>query len=168
MKRTFRARKGSWVVSNKKAQPYGEELHRLAEKAGGKLTPHHVVKKAKSKRSPLHDYFEWNDSKAAIEYRVFQARQLMGAIEIVIGNKQLKAFPNLEIPVTEEDCAEVITQSYIPLEIVIGDEFFLNQLIEQAHGEMAAWGKRYREYKSLKGFKKFKPIFKEIDQLQLT
>lgn len=174
MKRIFKKRLGARAISTKDAQPYGEELYSLAKEKGGKLTPQYVVEKAKSKKSVLHNYFTWDDTIAAKEYRIYQARKLMGAIEIVIETDkgkmgQYRAFLNVKDPtLVEEDCAEIITHTYATIETVRGNKFYLSQVIEQAHREMAAWGKRYRQYQDIKGFKKFKTIFKEIKQLQLV
>ena len=174
MERVFKARKGTRDISNKEAQVYGEELYNLEEVAGGKLTPQYVVEKAEKKRSPLHDYFVWDDTEAAKKYRIYQARKLMGAIEIIIvtdkgKTEQYKAFFNVtldkEVNYEEQDCPEVIAQSYVTIETVKGNEFYLNQVIEKAHQEMAAWGRRYRQYRNLKGFKKFKTIFKELEKI---
>lgn len=50
----------------------------------GRLTPDEVLKRAKSKDSPLHDLFEWNDSEAARKYRLNQARDLISSFDISI------------------------------------------------------------------------------------
>ena len=48
------------------------------------LTPHSVVIEARSKKSPLHDCFEWDDSKAGHAYRLYQARALIRRVHIVV------------------------------------------------------------------------------------
>lgn len=52
------------------------ELSRLYEANSG-LRPSEVVESARPATSPLHDQFEWNNSKAGHEYRLMQARQLI-------------------------------------------------------------------------------------------
>ena len=54
-----------------------KELERICKDAGGVLRPVDVVAEAKKKVSPLHKCFEWNDGKAAQEYRLWQARELI-------------------------------------------------------------------------------------------
>ena len=62
------------------------ELKRIAEKHNGLLQPDAVVKEAKPKTSPLHSYFEWNNSAAAYQHRLWQARSLIRvAVEIIAG-----------------------------------------------------------------------------------
>lgn len=46
------------------------------------LTPQSVVDDARRKSSPLHDCFEWDDTEAAKEWRLQQARNLIRAIRI--------------------------------------------------------------------------------------
>lgn len=55
-----------------------DDLH--AEHQG--LTPQLVVNSAADPASPLHDYFQWSDAKAADQYRLWQARQLIKSIKI--------------------------------------------------------------------------------------
>jgi hypothetical protein len=43
----------------------------------GKLRPPDVVNAARPEESPLHSHFEWDDSEAAEEYRLYQARYLI-------------------------------------------------------------------------------------------
>jgi len=43
----------------------------------GLILPSSVVEAARSSRSPLHKYFDWNDNKAAHEWRLQQARYLI-------------------------------------------------------------------------------------------
>ena len=52
-------------------------LSALAEAHGGKLDPETVVDVARDPDHPLHSHFEWDDSKAAHQYRLGQARALI-------------------------------------------------------------------------------------------
>lgn len=53
------------------------------EDSTGRLTPDDVVTAAKSKKSPLHDLFEWDDAAAASIQRIAQAREVIGAVRYV-------------------------------------------------------------------------------------
>jgi len=44
---------------------------------GGTLPPEMVLERATPVSHPLHECFEWDDSKASHEYRLWQARQLI-------------------------------------------------------------------------------------------
>lgn len=57
---------------------------RALETGRGEITADAVVEDAKSKTSPLHSLFEWDKSKAAMAYWVQQAREIIGAVYVVV------------------------------------------------------------------------------------
>lgn len=65
-----------------KQEAIRQRLEALAE--NGRLTPAAVVEDAASEESPLHEYFEWDNSEAARKYRLSQARRLIRSVEVVI------------------------------------------------------------------------------------
>lgn len=81
-KKKFKAREGS-PFSVKDAQKIGEELELIKSKES--LNPKNVLKRAKSKKSILHKYFEWDDSVASEKWRIQQARGIVNhVIEVVV------------------------------------------------------------------------------------
>lgn len=50
----------------------------------GELTEDNVLKAARLKSSPLHEFFEWDNNKAAAEYRRLQARSLIVNVTVTI------------------------------------------------------------------------------------
>jgi len=59
-----------------------DELATLAK--SGRLSPKKVVAWAKAHSgSALHGYFQWDDSRAAHQYRLWQARELIVSVEAV-------------------------------------------------------------------------------------
>ena len=60
-----------------------EEIKRLQELHGA-VTPEILVEEARKRRSPLHPIFEWDDTKAAYNYRLQQARTLLNNIQVTI------------------------------------------------------------------------------------
>lgn len=71
--------------------PYGDateivnHLEHLRSQA--ELTPAVIVADAKNPRSPLHKYFEWNDTDAAKKYRRVQVSTLTGRLVRPNGRK---------------------------------------------------------------------------------
>lgn len=66
----------------KKRDRIKAELEAIRTKSNGVLHPENVVRFARNNtRSALHSQFEWNSTKAAHQYRLWQARHL---IQIVI------------------------------------------------------------------------------------
>jgi len=56
----------------------------------GRLKARDVVEDARDPDSPLHDCFEWDDSRAAERFRIVQARRLIRTVEYVkLGSKLL-------------------------------------------------------------------------------
>lgn len=79
MSKQYKAREGA-KFNDEQAQVYGKRLNHLTKKKGGKLQPIDIIKDAINKSSPLHDYFEWDDSEASKKYRIQQARELISHI----------------------------------------------------------------------------------------
>lgn len=63
------------------AQTAGEELTRIHEKRGS-LTPAGIVDESRPEHAPLHPVFEWDDWKAAEEWRKQQAKHLVCCIVV--------------------------------------------------------------------------------------
>lgn len=58
------------------------------------LDPEMVVTAARSKNHPLHPRFEWDDKVAGQQYRIQQARQLIGSVRVeVTVHKQTLTVP---------------------------------------------------------------------------
>lgn len=75
-----------------------EELFNLHEEHDG-LTPSLVLEAAASPTSSLHDHFEWNDSLAASQWRLTQARQLISKVRIRIESRpevRVRAYVSIE------------------------------------------------------------------------
>lgn len=94
---------------------------RLAElySEHGKLTPALVVADAQSKKSPLHECFEWDDSVAARKHRENQARTLIRSVKVI-----------LRTDTTTVDCVAYVRdpnagaqeQGYVSVESLKGDD----------------------------------------------
>ena len=82
------------------------ELLRL-EQDNGHLDPNDVIEAAKSPGSPLHSYFEWDDSTAAAKYRLDQARALIRSvkIEVTIHDVPLSCVGYVRDPEADADIA---------------------------------------------------------------
>lgn len=69
------------------AAVFGEWLERLPDK-----NPETIVKHAQASKSPAHRLFTWSDTQAAREFRLIQARMLLGSfvIETIVTTKGRK------------------------------------------------------------------------------
>jgi hypothetical protein len=129
-----------------------QEILDIKEQDG--LTASNVVKRAKDKKSPLHDFFEWDNKVASHNWRLAQARNLINEIQIIVGEKKLFAFENVQI-ITTDGTKE---RAYMSKEEILGSEELRNQMIKRAFDQINFWKSQYSVYSELK------PIFVSIDK----
>lgn len=127
--------------SNKKAQTIGLYIERTFKV--GQVTPHQLLESARPKSSEIHEFFEWNDKKAAERYRLWQARYYLGQLMIndEKGN-EIKAFYNINLK--EEE-----TRNYYSFDKARANENLWDQIILGALKEVEQWQKKYQTYKEL-------------------
>lgn len=130
------------------AQVAGEHLERLRESNGG-LTARLVVDDAKAEDSPIHAVFEWDDTRAADEYRLVQARDVMRHIAVVITDGSAGEAPTMSrgfVVVTENE-----QDRYESIQIVMDDPALRQQVLTRALRELEAWQKKYAELEEFAG-----------------
>lgn len=138
------------------AQHIGEMLEPL-----GRFTPAQVVDMGRDEHSVLYPYFEWNDRVAAEGYRLYQARQIVNHIQVVIetGGRSLptKAFHHVSI--LRADGNPEGTDTYVTVHVARQNDELKNQIIQKALSELKSWQRRYAEYSQI-----FGELFDEIDK----
>jgi hypothetical protein len=80
-------------------------LNDILEENDGVLTVDAVLEAAQDETSPLHKHFTWDDSKAAQEYRRWQARSLIAKCRVVVESRpdtHVRAFVSLPSDRTQE------------------------------------------------------------------
>ena len=128
-----------------------EELHRISDKNGGLLLPQHVVREARNPRSVLHSRFEWDNTKAAEEHRLWQARQLISiCVEIIPGTSELT---QAYVSVSSDRAAG---GGYRATVQVLSDTDLRRQFLQDALAELNTFQKKFARIKALAG------IFSEI------
>ena len=101
-----------------------DELTRLHDKYGN-LKPQVVVDEARDEGSPIHDRFEWDDTKAGEEFRLGQARKLIRVV-VTMGPKG-KTTP-MFVHVTDADEGPMYVKTTIAVESESLFESALGQL----------------------------------------
>lgn len=158
MKTTIVARK----LSLKQSKLVALELRKI-EQEYSIITPSIVVEKASPPKSPLHGYFEWDDSAAAQAYRLWQARQLIAKVYIVPSDapdsEPVRAFVNVYEETDNEDsaCAD---QGYVWTPGLDSKPDYKRQVIAYAHQQLMMWRKKFGAYKEFFG------VVREIDALK--
>jgi len=126
----------SWSIS---AQIVGEEFEHIKNRYG-KLKPEFIIESAIKKTSPIHSFFKWDDKKAAEQYRLQQASQLINSIRIVVKIKGKKistpAFLNIKI---DNDT----NKFYEDINTVIRDPISKEYITEKARNQLKGWAEKY-------------------------
>ena len=140
-----------------KAEIVGKELERI-QKSAGELTPETVVKKATPKDSLLHPCFEWDNTVAAKQYRISQARYMLRSIEVVVEKSddsdetlEIRAFHNVN---NDED-----ESIYVTLQQARDNPVYWEQIKEKALAEINLWKQKYKD------IKEFEVIFSAIESV---
>lgn len=121
----------------------GAHLELLRERMKGELTPRDVVDDARNPNSPLHSFFEWDDSAAAEEHRLGQARGLIRAVVAVYTRKNQPAIRTrayVHIP-------EGKTSHYRETSQAMSLSKTRNMVLQRAWTELQAWKRRYADLK---------------------
>lgn len=128
------------------AKDWRNELLRIAEDNGGILLPDTVVRHAMNPKSALHDKFEWDDTVAAYQHRLTQARALIVDVEIVIPNRSepVQAFVSLSVDRSGRGGYRLIND-------VISNEQYCAILLDDARRDMEVFVKKYQHLKQLSG-----------------
>ena len=123
------------------------ELLRLARENAGFLTAETVVAEASEKDSPLHNSFTWDNTKAAHNWRLEQARGLIQVCvtykEVNGKNKKFRVFVSLT-PDREEEGG-----GYRLFDVVVSKETTRAQMLADAKAEMQTFIEKYSDLKEL-------------------
>jgi hypothetical protein len=121
-------------------------LRHLAEQDGGTLKPEAVVDAARDPESPLHERFTWDDTKAAQEYRLWEARRLIRVcVEYLPGDKSEEPCP-VFVSLTDD---RAMGAGYRTLVDVMDDDELRERLLADALKELDGFRQRYDRVKEL-------------------
>jgi hypothetical protein len=132
------------------------ELETIRRNNRGILRPKDVVNYASNPSSALYCYFCWDNTKAAEEYRLWQARELIGVYVTVLkpDTKAVRAFVSLK-----KD-RKKIGGGYRSIENVLKSPSLRKSLLKQALSEMEYWRLKYEALKELS------PIFDALSKVK--
>ena len=126
------------------------------------LTAENILRKASKKSSLLYEFFDWDNSLAGEKWRLQQARSLINEIKIIVEDKELYAFENVNVTVKDEktqkkSLSKFGSREYKTIIEVMNNEDYRNQLIHRALAEATYWKLRHAELIELN------PIFISIE-----
>jgi hypothetical protein len=122
-----------------------KELQKISKINKGILYPEAVVENAKDKNSPLHNFFVWDNTKAAELYRLEQARKLIRvSVQYIEENPDApyKVFVSLKSD-------RVKGGGYRELITVMQNEGLKFQLLQDALDDMTTFTEKYKHLKEL-------------------
>jgi hypothetical protein len=140
------------------AQIVGKFLIELQEKSGTEdLTPQQVLTAARPKTSPIHDYFTWDNQKAAEQQRLAEASYLLRSIQIEyvdLGPERragtMRMLVNLRRdPVDDEETPRPSDRVYMSMVTVLQDPHLRRQLLQEALDQAIHWRNRYSHFQEL-------------------
>lgn len=130
-----------------------EEFEKIRSRNKGILKPENVLESAKSKSSPLHVCFTWDDSKAALFYRLREARDLISAVKVTIEDVRFPVRQYVSVNIEDEG------NSYLPIDIAMKDENYRRQILNDAIREMRTFECKFGNLKELADiFQAFKKV----------
>ena len=131
-------------LSGLDAQKVGDRLQTICVKHGA-ITPTLVVKEAKKKTSPLHGGFEWDDRRAAQEYRLDQARLIVRSVIVHRdGNDGEPMAVRAFVHIGE-------ASDYEDIDVVLGIPEKREALLAQALAELEIVRRKYETLEELAG-----------------
>lgn len=124
-----------------------EELESL-EDGQGIVLPERVVEFARNPETALHSKFTWDDTEAARQYRLWQARQIIRVtVRMVqlperLEPTQVRAYVSLP---DDRKCGG----GYRSITKVMDSDDLRQQLLDAAKEELATFRRKYRDIKEL-------------------
>ena len=126
------------------------------------LTAENILRKAGKKSSSLYEFFDWDNSSAGEKWRLQQARSLINEIKIIVEDKAIYDFENVNVSIREAEIkssspSKFGNREYKTIVEVMNNEDYRNQLIHRALAEATYWKERHAELLELN------PIFITIE-----
>lgn len=122
-------------------------LRELAAANAGLLRPEDVVEAARPKTSPLHSSFTWDDTEAAHNWRLWQARMLIRAtvhlVDVDGDKRPVRAFVSLT---TDRDGE---TGGYREMLCVMSNAQHRKVMLQDAINELRSFEDKYNSLKEL-------------------
>jgi hypothetical protein len=142
----------------KDAKAVGAHLELLRQQCKGELTPEDVLSDAKHDNSPLHSFFEWDNTAAAHQHRLAQARGLIrSVVAIYVDEEKQKPAVRAKAYV---HIAEAGAPHYREAGHAMSQSKTRRMVLQRAWRELQAWKTRYSD------LKEFSDLFEVIAEVE--
>lgn len=143
---TFRWKRTDFEADVSKVPPSdaADELDRIRAERGA-LRPDVIVEESRPVDAVLHPVFEWDDTVAAERFRRTQARGLIRCLVVsrpateTTTRQEIRAFVSVTQP-------EQKSPEYVPIRVVLKEEFLRDQVIAQALHDMEAFQRKHAAF----------------------
>lgn len=139
------------------AKAVGEHLELLRKQCKGELTPEDVLADAQHDNSPLHSFFEWDNTAAAHQHRLAQARGLIRAVVAVYVDDEKQR------PAVRQKAYVHVPEPSAPHYRETGHAMSVKKtrqmVLQRAWRELQAWKARYKD------LQEFSDLFEVIDEV---
>jgi hypothetical protein len=135
------------------AQIVGEAVEAIADR-NGVCTPSDLVGLARPKTHPLHPAFEWDNRAAADNWRIHEARLIIGSVRCIDAEGQAEQSPAF-VHVQVEGNGE----GYAPLSSVLTVPYQHAFVLEEALAVLQGFRRRYESISGLE------PVWKALDEI---
>lgn len=123
------------------AQKVADEISSI----GLSVKPEEIVDKARDENTELHKCFEWDDTKAAERYRVYQARQIVCHLIVKEVNDEPQKQEVRFFYKTDSQ------EGYKPTSYIMRNKDEYHKLLDRALTELKAFQRKYSTLKELDG-----------------
>ena len=131
------------------AEVAATEMTRLLEEHEQRLDAADVVDAAASPMSPLHPEFEWDDSAAALQHRLLQARNLMNSVQVIFETPKNGSVVTSYMVSIQKQGNDVRKHDYTALAYAMSDEDLRAEVLQTALRELAAFKRKYMNLSEL-------------------
>jgi hypothetical protein len=146
-------------MENLKRIRINKELDVISLKHHGLLRPADIVKYAENPETVLHSCFNWNNAEAALEYRLWQAREIIQVYVVVLENfnTPVRAYVSLKPDRSSDD------GGYRSIISVMSNAEQRKLLLKQAYEEFVRVEETYKTLEELSViFKAIRKVKKKI------
>lgn len=131
------------------AEVAAAEIQKLFDENGQRIPAEAVVAVAESPLNPLHPEFEWDDSAAAREHRLLQARNLMNSIVVLVPRPKGPPMPTRWTVTVEQPGTGGRKRDYTPMMFALKDVDMRAEVLRTALLELAAFKRKYADLSEL-------------------
>lgn len=131
------------------AQVAADTIRRLQRSLGTEtVTAKDLLDASRDENAPLHSCFEWDNSIAAEQYRIEQARKIIGGITIQYINDDKPSTP-MRLFINVEPQAPKRQGAFASLDIVLKNPTYREQALNNALIELRSFQRKYAAYEEL-------------------